>query len=104
MTALDHHYFGWLTGTHGEMYQLDDAKVGMNPTTWDARDKSTKPANLTYPTNLVFKENPGGEYRKSYHGYPHGYATLLHSPEVRAAHTTDKLTTTDSKRTYRPYV
>ena len=29
----------------------------------------------------VFKENPGGEYRKSYHGYPHGYATLLHSPE-----------------------
>jgi hypothetical protein len=24
---------------------------------------------------------PGGEYRKSYHGYPHGYAQLLHSPK-----------------------
>ena len=27
-------------------------------------------ANTSYPTNIVFKENPGGEYRKSYHGYP----------------------------------
>ena len=23
---------------------------------------------------------PGGEYRKSYHGYPHGYGQFLHSP------------------------
>ena len=28
----------------------------------------------------VFKENPGGEFRKSYHGYPSGYAQLIHSP------------------------
>ena len=35
-----------------------------------------------YPLPLlqVFKENPGGEYRKSYHGYPSGYAQLIHSP------------------------
>ena len=25
-----------------------------------------------FPTNIVFKENPGGEFRKSYHGYPSG--------------------------------
>lgn len=35
--AYNHHYFGWLTGVHGEMYQMDEAKVGMNPTKWDAR-------------------------------------------------------------------
>ena len=33
-----------------------------------------------FPTNIVFKENPGGEFRKSYHGYPSGYAQLLYSP------------------------
>ena len=32
------------------------------------------------PTLPVFKENPGGEFRKSYHGYPSGYAQLIHSP------------------------
>lgn len=63
------------------MYELDEPKLGMNPTNWASRDRSTKPKNITWPTNLVFKENPGGEYRKSYHGYPHGYAQLLHSPE-----------------------
>ena len=26
------------------------------------------------------QENPGGEFRKSYHGYPSGFAQLLHSP------------------------
>ena len=36
-----------------------------------------------YPASMasiVFKENPGGEYRKSYHGYPSGYAQLIASP------------------------
>ena len=68
-------------GDHSEMYQLDAPKPGQNPTMWDVRDTDTKPKNLSYPTNIVFKENPGGEYRKSFHGYPHGYAQLLHSPK-----------------------
>lgn len=33
-----------------------------------------------FPTSIVFQENPGGEFRKSYHGYPQGYAQLIHSP------------------------
>ena len=33
-----------------------------------------------YPTSIVFQENPGGEYRKSYHGYPGGYAQLVYAP------------------------
>ena len=28
----------------------------------------------------MFKENPGGEFRKSYHGYPSGFAQLIASP------------------------
>ena len=36
--------------------------------------------NSIFPSLQVFKENPGGEYRKSYHGYPSGYAQLIHSP------------------------
>ena len=31
-------------------------------------------------TEIAFKENPGGEFRKSFHGYPSGFAQLLHSP------------------------
>jgi hypothetical protein len=34
-----------------------------------------------YPTNIVFKENPGGEYRKSYHGYPSGFGQFIYSPD-----------------------
>jgi hypothetical protein len=39
-----------------------------NPTRTRVRARAG--ANTSYPTNVVFKENPGGEYRKSYHGYP----------------------------------
>ena len=78
--AYNHHYFGWLGGNHSEMYQLDEPTPGQNPTMWAMRDKPTKPKNISFPTNIVFKENPGGEYRKSYHGYPHGYGQFLHSP------------------------
>ena len=79
--AYNHHYFGWLMGDHSEMFKLDAPKEGQNPTMWDIRDTEDKPVNQSFPTNIVFKENPGGEYRKSYHGYPHGYAQLLHSPK-----------------------
>ena len=48
-----------------------------NPTRTGIRDL---PNDHKFPTNIVFKENPGGEYRKSYHGYPNGHAQLLHSP------------------------
>ena len=61
------------------MYKLDEPTAGQNPTYWAVRD--TKDKDHPFPSNIVFKENPGGEYRKSYHGYPHGYAQLLHSPK-----------------------
>ena len=63
-----------------KMYDLDEPQGNVpNPTTTAFRDLPSAKLH-GYPTNIVFKENPGGEYRKSYHGYPSGYAQLLHSP------------------------
>jgi len=75
--AYNHHYFSWLVGADSEVYERELAETLPNPTRTGIRDK---PGYKGYPTNIVFKENPGGEYRKSYHGYPSGYAQLIHSP------------------------
>jgi hypothetical protein len=75
--AYNHHYFGWLTGKDSEVYDRETPVFKPNPTYTGIRDL---PHDHTFPTNIVFKENPGGEFRKSYHGYPSGYAQLLHSP------------------------
>merc|ERR1712176_818526 len=37
-------------------------------------------AGQQIPHSTVFSEGNGGEFRGSYHGYPQGYAQLLHSP------------------------
>lgn len=76
--AYNHHYFSWLMSDSAEMYDRDEETLLPNPTRTAVRDL---PHDHPYPTNIVFKENPGGEFRKSYHGYPSGYAQLLHSPE-----------------------
>lgn len=76
--AYNHHYFSWLTGSDAEMYELEDPLFMPNPTTTAFRTMNS--TEHGYPTNLVFKENPGGEFRKSYHGYPRGFAQLIHSP------------------------
>eukprot|EP00854_Cymbomonas_tetramitiformis_P024993 gene24993-30473_t len=76
--AYNHHYFGWLTGADAEMVELEETTRAPNPTRTAFRDAPGK--RHKFPTSIVFKENPGGEYRKSYHGYPSGFAQLLHSP------------------------
>lgn len=77
--AYNHHYFSWLTGENSEMYQRTVPDRLPNPTFTGFRNKKGTDSDLP-PSNIVFKENPGGEFRKSYHGYPAGYAQLLHSP------------------------
>ena len=77
--AYNHHYFSWLTGTNSEYYRRKVADKLPNPTFTGYRNKKGTPKDLP-PSNIVFKENPGGEYRKSFHGYPAGYAQLIHSP------------------------
>lgn len=38
-------------------------------------------ADTSIPTSQMFSEGNGGESRKSFHGYPAGYAQLIESPE-----------------------
>jgi hypothetical protein len=76
--AYNHHYFGWLLGKDAELYEREVPTAMPNPTYTGYRN--AEGTEHDYPTNIVFKENPGGEFRKSYHGYPSGYAQLLHSP------------------------
>ena len=73
--AYNHHFNAWLVGVDSEVYERD-IPVGHPPTKTGIRNR--KPS--LYPTNIQFKENPGGEYRKSYHGYPAGYGQLIASP------------------------
>jgi len=75
--AYNHHYFGWLVNADTELYELDKVTSFPNPTRTGIRDL---PHSYNYPTNIVFKENPGGEFRKSYHGYPSGYGQFIYSP------------------------
>jgi hypothetical protein len=37
---------------------------------------------LQYPHSQFISEGNGGEMRKSYHGYPKGYAQLIQSPDT----------------------
>merc|ERR1719422_2716494 len=37
-------------------------------------------ANSDVPTSQFYSQGNGGEFRKSYHGYPKGYAQLIESP------------------------
>ena len=57
--AYNHHHFSWLVGANVKQFSRPHG----------------------FPTKIVFKENLGGEFRKSYHGYPEGFAQLIESPE-----------------------
>ena len=57
--AYNHHHFSWLVGANVNQFSRPNG----------------------FPTKIVFKENLGGEFRKSYHGYPEGFAQLIESPE-----------------------
>ena len=44
-------------------------------------DMEDAAAGSGVPTSQFYSEGNGGEFRKSYHGYPRGYAQLIESPE-----------------------
>jgi len=76
--AYNHHYFAWLTGKDAVLSEAETPTLVPNPTI--TQFETVQGVDHGFPTNIVFKENPGGEFRKSYHGYPSGFAQLLHSP------------------------
>lgn len=85
--AYNHHYMAWMTGTHSKMVRIqnpdpNDVSAHGSPMKWMAVDLPTanERLNADIPTNQMFSEGNGGESRKSFHGYPDGYAQLIDSP------------------------
>ncbi|XP_045181704.2 uncharacterized protein LOC123540595 [Mercenaria mercenaria] len=87
--AYNHHYMAWMTGDHSEMVRIpnpdpNDVSAHGSPMKWMAVDKPSvgERINRNIPTSQMFSEGNGGESRKSFHGYPTGYAQLIDSPNT----------------------
>lgn len=87
--AYNHHYMAWMTGKHSELVKVpnpdpNDVSAHGSPMKWVARDlpTATERLNKDVPTSQMFSEGNGGESRKSFHGYPDGYAQLIDSPNL----------------------
>lgn len=63
--------YGYGSGWHGERTKLVPVER-----------ESAKNRNFegVAPTSQMFSEGNGGESRKSFHGYPNGFAQLIESP------------------------
>lgn len=86
--AYNHHYMAWMTGAHSELKKTPAAPG--DPMAHGATTKNVivdKPSATSRnfpeaPTGQMFSEGNGGESRKSFHGYPNGFAQLVESPET----------------------
>lgn len=80
--AYNHHYVSWLKGKHATMVELDgtDTSVIGHPLLMNSVAIDDPNPSSAIPTSQFFSEGNGGEMRKSYHGYPKGFAQLLDSP------------------------
>merc|ERR1711892_196367 len=90
--AYNHHYCAYLTGAMSEMREFDSSKVnlkdlGMNNhgasthyLSFKREDIEDENAHTEIPTSQFISEGNGGEFRKSYHGFPQGFAQLIDSP------------------------
>ena len=80
--AYNHHYVSWLKGKHATMVDLDgsDHTVVGHPLLMNAFAIDDPIPSSDIPTSQFFSEGNGGEMRKSYHGYPKGFAQLIDSP------------------------
>jgi len=85
--AYNHHYMWWVTGRHSEIRRVaalpGDPMAHGGSTMLMAFDtpSAAMRKDTTIPTSQWFSEGNGGESRKSFHGYPNGYAQLVDSPE-----------------------
>ena len=64
-----------------------DAKPGEPHVDWARGGKKWVPVETEIseggnPTHATFSEGNGGESRKSFHGYPDGFAQLIESPKT----------------------
>ena len=87
--AYNHHYMAWMTGAHSKLVKIpvpnpSDVTAHGSPMKWIAVEKSADFSRVSenIPISQMFSEGNGGESRKSYHGYPKGYAQLIDSPDT----------------------
>lgn len=86
--AYNHHYMAFMTGTHSELKKVfaapGDPMAHGATTKWIAIDKPSAAGrkDTSIPTSQFFSEGNGGESRKSFHGYPDGFAQLIDSPNM----------------------
>jgi hypothetical protein len=87
--AYNHHYAAWLLS--GKKVQLvEEETTGMSARLNHGAAKHLVPKRVhaddeeivEYPMAQWFSEGNGGEMRRSYHGYPKGYAQLIQSPDT----------------------
>lgn len=86
--AYNHHYMAWMTGDHSRLQKVraspEDPMAHGADSMWMAVDEPSAAARVhkSAPTAQMFSEGNGGESRKSFHGYPNGYAQLIDSPTM----------------------
>merc|ERR1719430_882270 len=88
--AYNHHFVAYMSGAYSELQQLQGEELknpGMNNhgasthyLTFKREDIEDENAGTEIPTSQFISEGNGGEFRKSYHGYPKGFAQLIESP------------------------
>ena len=91
--AYNHHYVSYMTGSRSKLV-LADRKEYMRSAFgslythtdfWvpeEIQVEDDPPEVAPIPKSQLFSEGNGGEFRKSFHGYPTGYAQLIFSPNA----------------------
>lgn len=86
--AYNHHYMMWITGKYATLQHItatshDTTAHGgrMHVAPVDAVEAKLR-GDPSIPTSSWFSEGNGGESRKSYHGYPLGFAQLIDCPDT----------------------
>ena len=87
--AYNHHYMLWMTGNYSAMRDVArpdprDVRCHGAPCARAAvaLPSAAARADPSIPVEQLFSEGNGGESRKSFHGYPAGYAQLIESPDT----------------------
>jgi len=87
--AYNHHYCGWMVGKHSEYKMMKSPKDAYGNgahglpemlVAVDKEDQSGRKFGDVAQNQWFISEGNGGESRKSFHGYPQGYAQLIESP------------------------
>mmetsp|Transcript_42291 Transcript_42291/g.76666 ORF Transcript_42291/g.76666 Transcript_42291/m.76666 type:complete len:891 (-) Transcript_42291:222-2894(-) len=85
--AYNHHYQFWILGNSTDLRQVpasrQDPMAHGAPFKWVPVERALSTRSFPdVPSSQYFSEGNGGESRKSFHGYPSGFAQLVESPST----------------------